>query len=184
MKKIMDFTLGLTIPVGPFISRRLKSDVMQQLVPKIQRVEYVIMDKEQDDAYKEAIQEYRAASQARIAKTLEVYSNSILKVLLGKSPTILFSFLCFLSVNPYLPNVSKSWRPQEQTMVNTFNNDTSIFACLLSTRAGGQGLNLVGADTVVIHDMDFNSQIDRQAEDHCHRIGQVKPVTIYMFAPL
>ncbi|KAM1079741.1 hypothetical protein EV1_014348 [Malus domestica] len=93
MKKIVDFTLGLTIPVGPFISRRLKSDVMQQLVPKIQRVEYVIMDKEQDDAYKEAIQEYRAASQARIAKTSEVNSNSILKVLLGRSPTILFNFV-------------------------------------------------------------------------------------------
>ncbi|KAM0981358.1 hypothetical protein ACFX1X_014726 [Malus domestica] len=92
MKKIVDFTLGLTIPVGPFISRRLKSDVMQQLVPKIQRVEYVIMDKEQDDAYKEAIQEYRAASQARIAKTSEVNSNSILKVFPGRSPTILFSF--------------------------------------------------------------------------------------------
>ncbi|XP_048136476.1 protein CHROMATIN REMODELING 19 isoform X2 [Rhodamnia argentea] len=66
-----------------------------------------------------------------------------------------------------------------QSIVDTFNNDTSIFACLLSTRAGGQGLNLTGADTVVIHDMDFNPQIDRQAEDRCHRIGQTKPVTIY-----
>lgn len=66
-----------------------------------------------------------------------------------------------------------------QTIVDDFNNDTSIFACLLSTRAGGQGLNLTGADTVVIHDMDFNPQIDRQAEDRCHRIGQTRPVTIY-----
>ncbi|KAF7133261.1 hypothetical protein RHSIM_Rhsim09G0079500 [Rhododendron simsii] len=68
---------------------------------------------------------------------------------------------------------------ERQTVVDTFNNDTSIFACLLSTRAGGQGLNLTGADTVVIHDMDFNPQIDRQAEDRCHRIGQTKEVTIY-----
>lgn len=68
-----------------------------------------------------------------------------------------------------------------QTIVDDFNNDTSIFACLLSTRAGGQGLNLTGADTVVIHDMDFNPQIDRQAEDRCHRIGQTKPVTIYRY---
>ena len=68
---------------------------------------------------------------------------------------------------------------ERQTIVDTFNNDTSIFACLLSTRAGGQGLNLTGADTVIIHDMDFNPQIDRQAEDRCHRIGQTKPVTIY-----
>lgn len=68
-----------------------------------------------------------------------------------------------------------------QTIVDTFNNDKSIFACLLSTRAGGQGLNLTGADTVIIHDMDFNPQIDRQAEDRCHRIGQTKPVTIFRF---
>lgn len=68
---------------------------------------------------------------------------------------------------------------ERQTIVDTFNKDTSIFACLLSTRAGGQGLNLTGADTVIIHDMDFNPQIDRQAEDRCHRIGQTKPVTIY-----
>ncbi|XP_050895292.1 uncharacterized protein LOC127101907 [Lathyrus oleraceus] len=54
-----------------------------------------------------------------------------------------------------------------------------ILRFLLSTRAGGQGLNLTGADTVVIHDMDFNPQIDRQAEDRCHQIGQTKPVTIY-----
>ncbi|KHG07610.1 Lymphoid-specific helicase [Gossypium arboreum] len=66
-----------------------------------------------------------------------------------------------------------------QTIVDDFNNDTSIFVCLLSTRAGGQGLNLTGADTVIIHDMDFNPQIDRQAEDRCHRIGQIRPVTIY-----
>lgn len=66
-----------------------------------------------------------------------------------------------------------------QMIVDTFNTDTSIFACLLSTRAGGQGLNLTGADTVIIHDMDFNPQIDRQAEDRCHRIGQTRPVTVY-----
>ncbi|CAN6464121.1 unnamed protein product [Victoria cruziana] len=68
---------------------------------------------------------------------------------------------------------------ERQTIVDRFNNDISIFACLLSTRAGGQGLNLTGADTVIIHDMDFNPQMDRQAEDRCHRIGQTKPVTVY-----
>lgn len=56
-----------------------------------------------------------------------------------------------------------------------------MFAFLLSTRAGGQGLNLTGADTVVLHDSDFNPQTDRQAEDRCHRLGQKKPVTVYRF---
>lgn len=70
------------------------------------------------------------------------------------------------------------------TIVDSFNRDTSIFAFLLSTRAGGQGLNLVGADTVILHDVDFNPQIDRQAEDRSHRLGQERPVTIYRLVTL
>ena len=47
--------------------------------------------------------------------------------------------------------------------VHRFNTkEDSVFAFLLSTRAGGQGLNLTGADTVIIFDSDFNPQIDRQ----------------------
>ena len=66
-----------------------------------------------------------------------------------------------------------------QQLVNEFNAEGSeLFIFLLSTRAGGQGLNLTGADTVILHDVDFNPQIDRQAEDRCHRIGQVRPVKV------
>jgi SWI/SNF-related matrix-associated actin-dependent regulator 1 of chromatin subfamily A len=68
---------------------------------------------------------------------------------------------------------------ERQTIVDEYNNNSDVFVFLLSTRAGGQGLNLIGADTVIIHDIDFNPQMDRQAEDRCHRIGQTKPVTIY-----
>ncbi|KAJ0096256.1 hypothetical protein Patl1_15692 [Pistacia atlantica] len=280
--------------LGPFILRRLKSDVMQQLVPKIQQVEYVIMEKQQDDAYREAIEEYRAASRARIAKLYEPNLSNIVGVLprrqisnyfvqfrkIANHPLLVrriysdddvvrfarklhpmgaFGFECTLdrvieelkSYNDFslhqlqllhsyggadtkgilsekhvmlsakcralaelLPSLKKGghrvlifsqWTSmldilewtldvigvtyrrldgstqvsERQAIVDTFNSDASIFACLLSTRAGGQGLNLTGADTVVIHDMDFNPQIDRQAEDRCHRIGQTKPVTIY-----
>ena len=52
------------------------------------------------------------------------------------------------------------------------------FLFLLSTKAGGLGITLTGADTVVLHDIDFNPQNDRQAQDRCHRIGQTRPVTI------
>ncbi|XP_077246994.1 SNF2 domain-containing protein / helicase domain-containing protein isoform X2 [Tasmannia lanceolata] len=278
--------------LGPFILRRLKSDVMQQLVPKKQRVEYAIMGSEQAEAYKEAIDEYRAASQARMAKLSEFNSNNVVGFLprrqisnyfvqlrkIANHPLLVrrlyndqdvvrfarmlhpkgaFGFECTLDrvieelkgyndfalhrllVTYYgidakgalqdkhvllsakcqvlaelLPSLKKDghrvlifsqWTSmldilewaldvigvtyrrldgstqvtERQTIVDTFNNDPSIFACLLSTRAGGQGLNLIGADTVVIHDMDFNPQMDRQAEDRCHRIGQAKPVTIY-----
>ncbi|PCH34843.1 hypothetical protein WOLCODRAFT_133630, partial [Wolfiporia cocos MD-104 SS10] len=50
---------------------------------------------------------------------------------------------------------------------------------LLSTRAGGLGLNLVAADTVVFYDQDWNPQMDLQAQDRAHRIGQTKPVLIF-----
>jgi SWI/SNF-related matrix-associated actin-dependent regulator 1 of chromatin subfamily A len=65
-------------------------------------------------------------------------------------------------------------------LVDAFNDAaTGPPVMLLSTRAGGQGLNLVGADVVVLHDADFNPQVDAQAEDRAHRLGQTKPVTVY-----
>ncbi|KAJ1304153.1 hypothetical protein OPQ81_008553 [Rhizoctonia solani] len=56
-------------------------------------------------------------------------------------------------------------------------DDPRIF--LLSTRAGGLGINLVGADTVIFYDQDWNPQMDLQAQDRAHRIGQTKPVLIF-----
>lgn len=53
------------------------------------------------------------------------------------------------------------------------------FIYLLSTRAGGLGINLTGADTCIFYDSDWNPQADIQAMARCHRIGQTKPVTIY-----
>ena len=50
---------------------------------------------------------------------------------------------------------------------------------LLSTRAGGLGINLTAADTCIIYDSDWNPQQDLQAQDRCHRIGQTKPVMVY-----
>lgn len=53
---------------------------------------------------------------------------------------------------------------------------------LLSTRAGGQGINLVAADTVILFDSDWNPQQDLQAQDRAHRIGQTRNVLVYRFA--
>ncbi|KAF6747510.1 SNF2-family ATP dependent chromatin remodeling factor snf21 [Ephemerocybe angulata] len=50
---------------------------------------------------------------------------------------------------------------------------------LLSTRAGGLGINLVAADTVIFYDQDWNPQMDAQAQDRAHRIGQTRPVLIF-----
>lgn len=63
---------------------------------------------------------------------------------------------------------------------NDPKSDCSIF--LLSTRAGGLGINLTSADTVIIYDSDWNPHVDLQAMDRVHRIGQEKPVHIYRLA--
>ena len=66
--------------------------------------------------------------------------------------------------------------------VRNFSEDEQTFVFLLSTRAGGQGLNLVGADTVIFVDSDFNPQNDLQAAARAHRIGQTRcEHCIYMY---
>src|SRR5438445_8857840 len=54
-----------------------------------------------------------------------------------------------------------------------------IFVFLLSTRAGGLGINLTAADTVIFYDHDWNPSNDAQAMDRAHRLGQTRQVTVY-----
>ena len=54
-----------------------------------------------------------------------------------------------------------------------------IFIFILSTRAGGLGINLTAADTVIFYDHDWNPSNDAQAMDRAHRIGQKKVVNVY-----
>ncbi|KAK0430051.1 SNF2 family N-terminal domain-containing protein [Armillaria borealis] len=68
-----------------------------------------------------------------------------------------------------------------QYITERFNADSRIFCFIASSRSGGVGINLTGADTVVFYDSDFNPQMDRQCEDRAHRIGQIRDVHIYRF---
>lgn len=63
--------------------------------------------------------------------------------------------------------------------VADFQNRPDIFVFLLSTRAGGLGINLTAADTVIFYDSDWNPTIDSQAMDRAHRLGQTRQVTVY-----
>ncbi|EXX53626.1 chromatin-remodeling ATPase INO80 [Rhizophagus irregularis DAOM 197198w] len=64
-------------------------------------------------------------------------------------------------------------------MVEDWQTKPEIFIFLLSTRAGGLGINLTAADTVIFYDSDWNPTVDQQAMDRAHRLGQTKQVTVY-----
>ncbi|KAJ1770651.1 swr1 complex component [Coemansia sp. RSA 1843] len=70
--------------------------------------------------------------------------------------------------------VEQRWRLTER-----FNHDPKWKVFISSTRAGGLGINLTGADTVIFYDSDWNHAMDAQCQDRCHRIGQQREVHIY-----
>jgi SWI/SNF-related matrix-associated actin-dependent regulator 1 of chromatin subfamily A len=67
---------------------------------------------------------------------------------------------------------------QRQSLIDVFTEDDSITAFLLTTKAGGTGINLVAANKVILFDLSFNPQDDRQAENRAHRVGQTRPVEV------
>ena len=79
----------------------------------------------------------------------------------------------YLRIDGETPGTSR------QKLVEQFNGDTSLETFLISTRAGGAGLNLTGADTVIFYDHDWNPANDQQAQDRAYRIGQQKTVNVY-----
>lgn len=76
---------------------------------------------------------------------------------------------------------SISWQDRQESM-RRFNEEPECKVFLLSTRAGGLGINLTAADTCIIYDSDWNPHQDLQAMDRCHRIGQQKPVLVMRLA--
>ncbi|XP_044924424.1 DNA excision repair protein ERCC-6 isoform X2 [Mustela putorius furo] len=66
-----------------------------------------------------------------------------------------------------------------QPLITRYNEDPSIFVFLLTTRVGGIGVNLTGANRVIIYDPDWNPSTDTQARERAWRIGQKKQVTVY-----
>lgn len=64
-------------------------------------------------------------------------------------------------------------------LVTQFNKDPTVDLMLLTVKVGGLGLNLTGADTVIFFEHDWNPQVDAQAMDRAHRLGQKKVVNVY-----
>jgi len=70
---------------------------------------------------------------------------------------------------------------QRQILTDRFNTDPRILCFILSSRSGGLGINLTGADSVIFYDLDWNPAMDKQCQDRAHRIGQTRDVHIYKF---
>uniref|UniRef100_A0A8C7NB04 DNA helicase n=1 Tax=Oncorhynchus kisutch TaxID=8019 RepID=A0A8C7NB04_ONCKI len=63
-------------------------------------------------------------------------------------------------------------------LIDQYNTELDIFVFLMSTKAGGLGINLTSANVVILHDIDCNPYNDKQAEDRCHRVGQTRTVKV------
>ncbi|XP_063814673.1 DNA excision repair protein ERCC-6 isoform X2 [Pseudophryne corroboree] len=80
---------------------------------------------------------------------------------------------------PYVKMDGTTTVASRQPLIARYNQDTSIFVFLLTTRVGGLGVNLTGANRVIIYDPDWNPSTDTQARERAWRIGQTKQVTVY-----
>ena len=89
----------------------------------------------------------------------------------------------FLSYNGhrYLRLDGSTKIEDRQIITERFNSDPRLFCFIASSRSGGVGINLTGADTVFFYDSDWNPSMDRQCMDRAHRIGQTREVHIYRF---
>jgi TATA-binding protein-associated factor len=111
------------------------------------------------------ISEHRALIFCQLKDMLDIVENELLKKHL---PSVTYMRL------------DGSTDPRErQLIVRKFNEDPSIDVLLLTTKVGGLGLNLTGADTVIFVEHDWNPMNDLQAMDRAHRLGQKKVVNVY-----
>ncbi|XP_033636346.1 DNA excision repair protein ERCC-6-like 2 isoform X2 [Asterias rubens] len=117
-----------------------------------------------------------------LEKLLGVFKREGSKVLLFSYYTQLLNI-----IEMYLKTTDYEYRRLDgktamydrQRYVHEFNADANIFLFLISTKAGGLGLNLTGANVVVIFDPNWNPTYDLQAQDRAYRIGQHRDVRVY-----
>ena len=216
----------LRAAVKPFVLRRLKSEVAQDLPPKIIQDIVVPMAEEQRALYSQILREVRqtvmdevertsiAKSQIQILTALtrlrqvacdprltkiegtwgeresgkvQAFRELMTEAVAGGHRVLVFSQ--FVSMLTLLREVAdeQAWPylyldgsvKNRGELVDQFNSDESFPLFFISLKAGGTGLNLTGADTVVHYDPWWNPAVEDQATDRAHRIGQNKVVSVY-----
>ena len=219
-----DLQHDLSERVAPYIKRRTKQDVCQELPPKIEQTLYCEMPTGQRSLYNDILtqsrkqikqlqKEGRKKANFEVLTTLmrlrqacchpallpdnkgqgmEACKLELLKELVlenidsGQKMLIFSQFTSLLSIirkwlkdeeinYEYLDGTTK----KRQDRVDNFNNSDNIPVFLLSLKAGGTGLNLTSANTVIIYDPWWNPAVESQATDRTHRIGQTKIVNSF-----
>jgi superfamily II DNA or RNA helicase len=212
--------------IRPFILRRLKKDVLQDLPEKMEQISYCDLSAGQGQLYQQVLEAGRreiteavganglAKSRMLVFTTLlrlrqiccdprllkldgvdkkttsgktEMFGELLEEVLDGDHRVLVFSqFTTMLGLIrealtaegiPYCYLDGETTNRAE--VVSRFQNDATIPVFLLSLKAGGVGLNLTGADTVIHFDPWWNPAVEDQATDRAHRIGQTRMVTSY-----
>ncbi|KAF7882755.1 uncharacterized protein EAF02_006118 [Botrytis sinoallii] len=174
--------------IRPFFLRRTKLQVLKFLPPMSQTIIPVSMSSLQKQLYKsilaknpELIKSIIGKSERALRPTERGNLNNILMQLLNflKQLDLVEDFLNGLQL-PFKRLDGTVSTLEKQKRIDAFNAPNSeLFAFLLSTRAGGVGINLATADTVIIMDPDFNPHQDIQALSRAHRIGQKKKVLVF-----
>ena len=126
----------------------------------------------------------KASSKLRLLdKLLEKLKREGRKVLLFSQFTTMLNILedyCTLRSHSYVRlDGNTDIEIRDENIVRFQTQNPPVFLFLLSTRAGGLGINLTASDTVILFDSDWNPQMDLQAMDRAHRIGQKNPVNVY-----
>ncbi|SCU84913.1 LAMI_0C09384g1_1 [Lachancea mirantina] len=128
---------------------------------------------------------YNAGKMVVLDKLLKKKKEQGSRVLIFSQMSRLLDILedyCYLRDYEYCRIDGSTSHEDRVEAIDDFNDPHSEkFIFLLTTRAGGLGINLVTADTVVLYDSDWNPQADLQAMDRAHRIGQKKQVYVYRF---
>ena len=200
--------------ISPFILRRTKKDVLDDLPEKIEECYYYKMSPKQKEVYENYVKELR--------DDIEIGGNNILALLtrlrqicitpelithehcdntkidmamdIIKSSVIAgHRILLFSQFAQVFPIISRELENMEikhfvldgttkakvrMEMVEEFNSNEEIKVFVISLKAGGTGLNLVGADTVIHMDPWWNVSAETQASDRAYRIGQTRNVNI------
>eukprot|EP01035_Chromulina_nebulosa_P018288 gene18288-23968_t len=188
----------------PFVLRRIKSQVLDQLPDKIEKVLRCEFSGLQKRLYKSIYNKSIVNDGSNLGITQVSGDDDLIRasgkfelldrmlpklkaaghrILMFSQMTLLMTILeQFFNIRKYRylrldGNTSSDEREKRMYEFNDPNSPYFIF--LLSTRAGGLGLNLATADTVIIFDSDWNPMMDAQAQDRAHRIGQKNEVRVF-----